>query len=282
MRKWIFVFMGIGVVIVLALSMRSGKKVETLERSRAQQATVVTTKPDPREWPLIPMSDLPPIPAYMQRKAFVLPPAGSVYSQVELAQYALNNALAQHPGPAQQLQTLLAKGEILLSFDQKPGSAAGFGITNRSNLKDASGLENDPREWFPVFRFSVPELLNLNTEKDVLRLWLVVAHEWRHYEQWQEAPEDEKYFWQHDTPITPAYCKHDWQIEREAYWQECQTAIEWGVPDIPQLELCRRSTNEQAFDQYLFLRMVKNRTSLRTCFRTWAELAGHPNPTAFN
>lgn len=158
----------------------------------------------------------------------------------------------------------------------KPGQAGAFAVAVF------------PTEDRPFLGLDRAWLAGVSDEAGILQAWLLLAHEFRHYQQWLVADEAHRltfavYPDRPPDPLQPDGCTALWADEVAAYGLECETAATWGRPDIPGADLCSSYAEEAAFRQRVYWIFRDGPAkSEKNCAAIWAGLAGHPHPEAFN
>ncbi len=172
----------------------------------------------------------------------------------------LRQIIASHPEPeiSQDLYQQIMMGEIGLDFSNHSGTVAVFAVT-RDQL-------------IPVVSFDQVTLTNASPTDP--KLWLVLSHEYTHYQQWVRAESEEQrgIFLAGNRPkdVDPAICTEYWKAEREAYYHECELALALDV-DYLLGDLCTSTENDTAFNRKLFTKLSQN-PIYSSCTTTWTEL----------
>ncbi len=220
------------------------------------------------DWPLLPM---PPLAS--PGVAPVLPPLPAVImtgpNSVDVSP-RLTYLIANNPDHevAVAMQQAGASGAIMFQFADLQGTPA--------ELDGGSP---------PVMRLDPSQLAGISTTHDVLLFMLVVNHEWVHFKQ-HEVAKDPDYlatFDQGNHALTPRQCEFLYHDELEAYTKECTLALSWGISDYLD-NFCRYEPDPAALAQQFFLHSLHDagtQSRVSECIPTWARLAGHPHPEAY-
>ncbi len=261
-------------------------------RREAEAAAMEARMAPLREWPQLPAPPLPamgtpPQTPVLEPLGFTLPtsvvPQPGSPEQIALS-LRLKQLVEAHPRTevSNGFNQAVTSGELLLNFQTQSWEFATFGVIRSSDV--AAIQHHDSRALLPTFSMSLMRLSGLRTAEEVHEAWLVLFHEYHHFEQWRKQPKDERRFWVSrqvaiDEHLSTEECDFHWGVERDAYGAECRLAMDWGMPDIWD-GLCRPIGDAAAFDQSLF-DWISARTPMKSCVQHWARVAGHPRPEAF-
>jgi hypothetical protein len=127
----------------------------------------------------------------------------------------------------------------------------------------------------------------MKEDEGVRYAWLMMYHEFIHYQQYLAASEEEKEVYASQAAFgrtTEAQCRKIYESELEAYGKECAVALDWGFPDLLGGSICPASLDEATFKQVIWKQKGENPQLVAAapeCLPIWAEAASHPHPEAF-
>ncbi len=209
-----------------------------------------------------------------------VPPAGltaeQVYGTPELRNIfnrRLNYLISEHPEESisRELKSAIhERRELFVTITPVPSHTLAYFAT----FNGVAG-----------FGVDVQSIMTARTEYEILNLMLSVYHEADHYHYWLKASTREQSFFEVLTPAVknPESCASRWHAERQAYQVQCALAARWNMTEID-AQLCTQANDPAGFDSVLRMILVSTTEvspEWEPCIRTWAELAGHPNPQVF-
>ncbi len=183
-----------------------------------------------------------------------------------------------------EMNALVEQGDLLVNMQTQAGLSGAFVYEPVQFIAYTSKPLPPGTTAWPVYSMNPSELSSM-TQADVLREMVIVYHEFQHFKQWRAADLAKRNYWLPKlvgSAISQDQCSNVWQGELEAYSRECVVALSWGVTDSTG-DLCLRSEDEVDFKRTLFI-MLGSGTSgqnMPECLATWAQLAGHPHPEAY-
>jgi hypothetical protein len=208
----------------------------------------------------------------------------------------LEQLIKSHPDSHvnHDLDQKIIHGEIFLNWWSSKEMAAKFQVVPKSKI---TGVFLQPgtqmKEFTPTLTIDPFWLANLMTPDEIIFAYLVLFHEYVHYQQYIETTDEQTKQLFSTNFLSEAEkeklhitqdqsCAHMWFAELDAYAQECRLANEWGYPFGDQFCLYVDSPLwSQAFFTMLFNSQTLDPKYKTACMRVHAKLAGHPHPELF-
>ncbi len=286
---WKWMFFGTALILVLVYTRHQYIRSELIISTKSPPVSAVTQNDD---WPLPPPPSRVAI-ATNRPEVQKLPPVihdghNSIFKGWDPISLSLRveALILQHPHPDIRVDLLrvLEKREIILNYQTRPEIAAIFQIIRGDELVGDS-VEFPTKNENLVLSLNPTWLAGLQTNDQIIDAMLLMYHEFQHYKQWIHGDADyrklarmRRDFERGLTTVTQAFaCTHMWHDESPAYAAQCRLANAWGVSFAGML--C------QYVDSPLWLHALfttfGSTNIFQPCLRTFAELAGHPNPSKF-
>lgn len=250
-----------------------------------------------REWPPIPhdppppLGTLPSVPDIGAATRFDVPPervGDRSWQMSEMVMRRLKFMVSQMPDKTDR--DLIESETVTLVVMDLGGSSRG----GWDAVFTDTGEEDGHR---PVILVDVEGVLfppqsaeMIATAEEVLDFDTALAHELVHYRQWLSRPASERRIFEirafdRGDTVPPELCAEKWRLEREGYETTCRDGYAWGVSKPRNLAFCDRVNTPAAFDQGLFQALTSSAEGKKgigtSCAATFARLAGHPHPEAF-
>jgi hypothetical protein len=251
-----------------------------------------TKKVDLKDWPL----SAPKIHLEIVAADYTLPELRRISSgDSEFGSrhiYMENFKILQSSCPSNRVQNGLAQmlqsRQLFLSMepDLSKGSAK-FYVATPQTARTMFGPDIVPDQNGAISVMNIEPSMFDGTRADweIVRAWGVMDHEMFHYEQYLMATmtgDTERIRWFTGTMQqgSEESCSGHWQIEIEASDQECLFMAELG---LAQQSFCPWVLDEAQFKQAFFLAHLRDDVlgTGSKCDVTFAKLAGHPQPEAF-
>ncbi len=245
------------------------------QQLRAKQQGAWKIEPLPAKLPTLGSHPiLPPMPDVVRDEN------GSV-SVLPRIQYLIQN----HPIEEIRvgLDEALQHHELILDLQIQEGLEAEFryvpsgmmGKVNMALIKPA----------YPVLVLNPRTIEHATNPEQILFLMLVIYHEYQHYKDWLGSDQTVRNYYlprNQQTRRPPVLCADQWRGELNAYQKECQVALDWNVVTGIE-EICLRSQDDVDFRRTLFVSIANGAQGRAApeCIPTWARLAGHPHPEAY-
>lgn len=266
-----------GVVGIAGLGVWSAQQAERDSETRTLQRRVgevntapIETEESLKEWP-----DLPT--PYLEDRVVQFPdlptPTRGMGDATALLQHRFDYIVDNYPDKAfaRKARRAIDSGKVKVEFvvigDDLPAS---FRLTK-------SG---------PTILVDSVGGLMVENNGDILRHMFAVRHEFEHAEQAMATTDPvEMRTWtmSSDRVQTPEECAFLWGHEYGAYRAECLDVMAFGYITFER-GMCIPVSDETAFKQMVFKRSVAHLGWVKwrsECIPTWARLAGHPHPEAY-
>jgi hypothetical protein len=293
-------FMMAGALVVIVLFTVLGiAQVQSAQQRHKFQAQAWDLLPEPELLPLgtppevVPMRAIP-LPWNWQQQ--IQEPFSSS-SLLHIASERMRMLVQTNPVATvrEDLDQLIRDGVVYTNFSVMNGNgmAAAFAHMPISMLYDSGLMPGESRTHVPVISFDLETILSINSPDEVRAAMLVLYHEDTHRYQWERYGDEERRLMEPSLvnadgsreKLSPKACEQHWESEFQAYLNECETFMNWGMqaslsPSV--VMLCRRVGSQEAFLQAMFFLMKEGYAhSTGECLPVWAKKAGHPRPWAF-
>lgn len=144
-----------------------------------------------------------------------------------------------------------------------------------------------PKEWhlhpqYPTFTINTPQLIKLIDQHATWAI-LVFGREIELYFHWQKSSDEQKkLFVETAAPRqdTRQNCEYLWYLYHHAAFQQCQNALQWGMPDLLGDKFCRNIHTPRNFDRAIFQSLLESDRE-NQCLFAWSQITRHPHPEAF-
>lgn len=252
-RQWLWL-VGIGVLVVgtlAVLSLSSPKSSSTPIISEEVQVPLEpTTEEKNQEAPrnLGNLQGIPTLSSYSSRVHPAIAAQNPRSPEYGILLQRFQVLIQEHPEKmiSQDLNQKILNHEITFSFQETSGGAAFVEVDLTLVTSLPEGINKD--EPVLALHFDPTSLAQLGSPESVVEAMLVIYHEYQHYLQYIDGPEEVREMFRGHDPdglLGERRCEILWDLESKAHYETFMIAKKWGVSDL----IYQGGLTEEDFDK---------------------------------